>query len=105
MLDGWGCRAVAADARAETAHFEMDWRQPSAVIVGSEAHGLSGAVRRDARTARCRVPLASSVESLNAAVAGSIVLYEAGLGRGLQGLHGHRRDEVDRHAAGARRAA
>jgi 23S rRNA (guanosine2251-2'-O)-methyltransferase len=45
-------------------------------VVGSEGHGLSPAIRR-----RCdlfvRIPMKGSIGSLNAAVAGSILLFEA----------------------------
>jgi len=90
QLDSWGVAAFAADAGGEVAHFDVDWRTPSALVVGSEAHGLSGAVRADSRVNLCRIPLGvpvgaasdaqrveSAVESLNAAVAGSIILFEA----------------------------
>jgi TrmH family RNA methyltransferase len=85
QLDSWGVAAFAADAGGEVAHFDVDWRTPSALVVGSEAHGLSGAVRADSRVNLCRIPLGvpvgaasdaqrveSAVESLNAAVAGSV---------------------------------
>jgi len=51
------------------------------VVVGSEGQGLGPAVRR-----RCdavvRIPMHGRIESLNAAVAGSILLYEAASQRG-----------------------
>lgn len=85
QLRGWGCAAFAADAGGEVAHDEVDWSAPSALIVGSEAHGLSDAVRGDPSVAICRIPLGSiateadddGLESLNAAVAGSVILFEA----------------------------
>jgi hypothetical protein len=52
------------------------------IVVGSEGRGLGPAVRR-----RCdllvRIPMHGHVESLNAAVAGSILLYEAAAQRRL----------------------
>lgn len=47
-----------------------------AVLVGAEAHGLDPSVQRRCAGA-LTVPMAGAAESLNAAVAGSIVLYEA----------------------------
>lgn len=79
-LGEWGCAAFAADADGDVAHFDVDWRSPSCLVVGSEAHGLSDAVRADPRVTLCSIPMnggAESVESLNAAVAGSVILYEA----------------------------
>jgi tRNA G18 (ribose-2'-O)-methylase SpoU len=48
-----------------------------ALVVGSEATGLSAEVRADPTCATISIPLAGGVESLNAAVAGSIALFEA----------------------------
>ena len=88
MLGRWGCAVLAADAGGAESHFEVNWREASALVVGSEAHGLSEAVRNDPAVRLCRIPLgqadelpsgadASGVESLNAAVAGSVMLFEA----------------------------
>ena len=69
-------QVYAADAAAKMPYFAADWRQPSALIIGNEAHGLS----EDARAlARCPVgiPMHGRAESLNAAVAGSVILFEA----------------------------
>lgn len=56
------------------------WRGRRALVVGNERHGLGG------WAAVCEslveVPMAGAVESLNAAVAGSIALYEAARNRG-----------------------
>ncbi len=60
---------------------ESDLRGPVAIVVGSEGKGLGPAVRR-----RCdllvRIPMHGRIDSLNAAVAGSILLYEAAAQRG-----------------------
>jgi TrmH family RNA methyltransferase len=66
----------AADADASMPYFAADWRQPSALIIGNEAHGLS----EDARTLAhipIGIPMRGRAESLNAAVAGSVILFEA----------------------------
>ena len=55
---------------------QVDWRGATALIVGSEGRGMRRLVRE-----RCdlvvRLPMAGHVGSLNAAVAGSIALYQA----------------------------
>jgi tRNA G18 (ribose-2'-O)-methylase SpoU len=66
---------VVADALATTNYDEVDWTGPRAVIIGSEAHGASG-VGRALATGAARIPLANDVESLNAAAAGAIMLFE-----------------------------
>ena len=77
QLRGWGCEALAADAGGAVAHFEWDWTRPTALVVGSEAHGLSDEVKADPAVTTCSIPLHAGVESLNAGVAGSVMLYEA----------------------------
>ncbi len=71
-----GAPVYLADARAERPYWEIDWRQPAALIVSSEAHGASEPARQLATGAIC-IPMQDRVESLNAGVAGSIILFEA----------------------------
>lgn len=66
----------AADATATMPYFAADWRQPAALIVGSEAHGISEGAMAWA-THRIAIPMAGRAESLNAGVAGSVILFEA----------------------------
>ncbi len=76
-----GLRIVGSDSEAPLTARQTDLRGPLAVVVGSEGQGLGPAVRR-----RCdavvRIPMKGHVSSLNAAVAGSILLYEASSQRG-----------------------
>ncbi len=65
--------AEADEARPYTA---IDWTCPSALIVGGEAEGTSAAAAKLA-TARISIPLAREVESLNAGVAASVIMFEA----------------------------
>jgi 23S rRNA (guanosine2251-2'-O)-methyltransferase len=71
-----GLRIIGSDADASLTARQADLRGPVTVVVGSEGQGLGPAVRR-----RCdsvvRIPMRGRVSSLNAAVAGSILLYEA----------------------------
>jgi RNA methyltransferase, TrmH family len=66
----------AADAAAKMPYYAADWRQPSALLVGNEAGGLSAAARERA-TKLISIPMRGQTESLNAAVAGSVILFEA----------------------------
>jgi TrmH family RNA methyltransferase len=63
-----GARAVSP--------WEADLRAPAALLVGNEGAGLPVQVERSA-DALVRIPLAPGVESLNAAVAAAVLLYEA----------------------------
>jgi TrmH family RNA methyltransferase len=71
-----GIRSVATAAEATTAHTEIDWTRPCAVVVGPEAGGLSDEESRAADEC-VRIPMREPVESLNVAVALAVVLYEA----------------------------
>lgn len=62
---------------AERPFWEVDWRSPSALLVGAEGAGL-GRLVRGACDELVSVPMApGSVQSLNAATAGALALYEA----------------------------
>ncbi len=54
----------------------MDWRAPSALIVGGEAEGASTRARELASTT-VSIPMQGGTESLNAAIASAIILFEA----------------------------
>lgn len=60
------------------------WSQPSTLIIGSEAHGLSPQALQLC-TGYCTIPMAAQTESLNAAVAAAILLFEARRQRGGDG--------------------
>jgi TrmH family RNA methyltransferase len=65
-----------ADAAGSQAYDAVDWTAGAAVVVGHEDHGLSEDARRWCR-GTVAIPMAGGVESLNAAVSGSIILFEA----------------------------
>jgi TrmH family RNA methyltransferase len=69
-------QALLADARGQVAYHEVDWTLPSALIIGGEAEGASEEAKRLAHK-RAYIPMPGGAESLNAAVAASIILFEA----------------------------
>jgi len=71
-----GARVAVAEPRGARRCWEADLRGPAVVVVGSEAHGASDAVRAEA-TERVAIPMPGGAESLNAAAAAAILLYEA----------------------------
>jgi TrmH family RNA methyltransferase len=73
--------SVALDAGSSRSLYELDLRAPTAFLVGNEGAGLTEAARRTARE-RARIPMPGAMESLNAATAGSICLFEAVRQRG-----------------------
>ena len=56
--------------------WEINWRDPVALLIGNEGGGLPEEIERSA-DALLRIPLAEPVESLNAAAAAAVLLYEA----------------------------
>jgi TrmH family RNA methyltransferase len=70
-------KTYAASARGENASDSAKWdmRGPAAIFVGNEGAGLPGEVLR-AADATISIPMSDVVESLNAGVAASLLLYE-----------------------------
>lgn len=77
-----GTKIFALDARGEGTHTDVDWTRGAAIVVGAEGAGLARAP--ELRAARLRIPMRQPVESLNAAVALGVVLYEAARQRGFR---------------------
>lgn len=55
---------------------DANWRRPSTLIVGSEAHG-GGVPARELAHNTIYIPMHANIESLNAALAAGIILFEA----------------------------
>ena len=64
-----------ADVHAPSTYEKIDWCQACTIVIGSEAHGPSPQVSE--HSTAVKIPMAGKAESLNAAVAGSIILFEA----------------------------
>jgi TrmH family RNA methyltransferase len=77
---GWlrerGFRIIAADPAGRRSYRDLDYSGPLALVVGSERRGLAREwlAAADSITA---VPMLGISDSLNAAVAGALLLYEA----------------------------
>jgi TrmH family RNA methyltransferase len=80
-LVGRGLRPVAARVDAPTLYTDTDLTGPVAIVLGSEAHGLTPAWD-DPHVVRVRIPMAGSADSLNVSVAAAVLLYEARRQRG-----------------------
>jgi len=77
--------AVAPESAVATSlllrPWEIDWKTPAAILIGNEGSGLPAEFMR-AADARVFIPQAAAsapvgIESLNAAMAASLLLYEA----------------------------
>jgi len=71
-----GLWVIGSDSEAEKPYTEADYKGPIAVVVGNEGKGIRQLVRE-----KCdflvKIPLYGQVESLNASVAGALIMYEA----------------------------
>ena len=71
------CHVYCADSTPTSLPYtHVDWRAASALIIGNEAHGISQDAQRIA-SASVVIPMRPGIESLNAAMAASIILFEA----------------------------
>lgn len=77
QLNANGIQTLAAvmDPEAEL-HWQLDLQQPTVFVLGNEGSGLSQNLLA-ACSRGVRIPMAAGVESLNVAMTGGILLYEA----------------------------
>lgn len=79
VLDHLGARGVprvGTVARGGRDHDAVDWTGPTGLILGSESHGLSGDL--EARLdGRVTIPMHAAAESLNVAMAATVICFEA----------------------------
>jgi 23S rRNA (guanosine2251-2'-O)-methyltransferase len=66
---------IGSSLGAEKSFYEMDLKMPLALVVGGEGHGMKRLVQE-----KCdflvKIPMYGKVESLNASVAGALLMYE-----------------------------
>jgi 23S rRNA (guanosine2251-2'-O)-methyltransferase len=71
-----GVWIVGTDSECDRPYYEHDYSGPLAIVVGNEGRGIRRLVKE-----KCdflvRIPLYGKVSSLNASVAGAVVLFEA----------------------------
>ena len=67
---------ILADSDGEQPYDAFDWTTPCALVIGGEARGADEPLRQLAQ-ASVRIPMASADYSLNAAMATSVLLFEA----------------------------
>jgi len=78
-----GICVVTTSAKADLGYHEVDYTQPTLIIVGNEHHGVNEEVVD--RSDRCvRIPMLGHIHSLNIAVAASLMLFEAQRQRGFK---------------------
>ena len=65
-----------AKGKGGLAYDQADWRSDWALIIGNEAHG-AGDEATQLATTQITIPMATETESLNAAIAAGVILFEA----------------------------
>lgn len=79
VVDHLGARGVArlgTVVRGGRDHDAVDWTRPTGLILGSESHGLPGSL--DTRLdGRVTIPMHQAAESLNVAMAATVICFEA----------------------------
>lgn len=79
-------QVFASEMEAASSYDEVDWCAPSALIVSNETHGLSAEGKRLAKAGgSISIPMLGGTESLNAGIAGAIILFEAARQRRTRG--------------------
>ena len=71
-----GITMYAAHLKGEKNHFEFDYRKPSAFMIGNEGNGLNDEIAA-LSDEYLRIPMMGKTESLNAAIAATVLMYEA----------------------------
>jgi TrmH family RNA methyltransferase len=69
-------QVVAARVDATTPYHRVDYRRPTAIVLGSEAKGLTSLWNADDITA-IALPMCGRVDSLNVSVTAGVLMYEA----------------------------
>lgn len=83
-LKARGIWIVGTSVDTQTPYTDWDWTLPTALILGSEGHGLHQLVARNC-DALVRIPMYGKIDSLNVSVAAGVILFEARRQRTVRG--------------------
>lgn len=76
FLQQSGIKLIAATEKAEEMYTKADYKQPIAIIMGSEEKGISHELLKMAEE-KVKIPLKGEIASLNVSVATGVIVYEA----------------------------
>ena len=71
-----GIQILTAQLQDSRLYYDVDMRRPTAIVMGTEATGLTDQWRR-AADAHIRIPMLGCTDSLNVSVSAAILMYEA----------------------------
>lgn len=84
-LKAHGIQILTAQLQDSSLYYDTDMRRPTAIVMGTEATGLTPQWR-EAADAHIRIPMLGRIDSLNVSVSAAILMYEAVRQRGCQSL-------------------
>ncbi len=67
---------IAAHVHGDTPHYEVNYTLPCGIIIGNESSGVSDTLLARAAI-KASIPLSGKIDSLNAAMAASVFIFEA----------------------------
>lgn len=76
FLKGRGIRILTAQLQDSSLYYDCDMTVGTALVMGTEATGLTGQWR-EAADAHIRIPMLGALDSLNVSVSAAILLFEA----------------------------
>ncbi len=76
FLKEHGIRILTAQLQDSDLYYDVDMRQPTAIVMGTEATGLTPQWR-EAADAHIRIPMQGRLDSLNVSVSAAILIFEA----------------------------
>ncbi len=77
QLGAWGMRRLGTAASHGEPYHEVDFRRPTALVLGNEAHGLEGHAAAGGVDGWVTVPMVGRSESLNVGMAAAVLCFEA----------------------------
>ena len=83
FLKEHGVQILTAQLQDSELYYDTDMTVPTAIVMGTEATGLTN-VWREAADAHIRIPMLGRLDSLNVSVSAAILLYEAVRQRSVQ---------------------
>ena len=75
MLKKKGVRLYAAHLKGQKQYDAFDYTEATGFLIGNEGNGLSDEIA-NAADSYIRIPMEGQVESLNAAISASLLMYE-----------------------------
>ena len=76
FLKQHGIQILTAQLQDSHLYYDVDMRRPTAIVMGTEATGLT-TQWREAADAHIRIPMLGRIDSLNVSVSAAVLLYEA----------------------------